>query len=151
MSLAAAVVTRWNNAALNSSIAVLYRANPGLDEFGAMPEDLGTKDLPRAEFFLEEDTPNSHTVAYRIRRAFLTFRVYHSNDHTLESLLTSIEDNFDNAENAGSNPFSLSSSFGEVICVQYRGPREIHPVDEGIFLGTVTFSVDWQKAKVTPN
>lgn len=151
MSIPAAVVTRWDNASLDSSIAALYRANPGLDDFGAFPEDLAAKSLPRAEFFVEDDSPNTHTVAYRIRRAFLTFRVYHTNESTLETLLTSIEDNFDNSENAATNPFSLSSSFGTVVCVQYRGPREIHPVDEGVYLGTVTFSVDWQKARVTPS
>lgn len=150
MSLPAAVVTRWDAAGLDSSVAPLYRANPAFAEFGAAPEDLATSTLPRAEFFIRDDSPVEHTVAYRIRSAFLTIRVYHSNEETLETLLTSIEDNFDNAENAGTNPFSLPTAFGTVNCIDFAGGREVHPVDEGIFLGTLEFQIRWTKARTTP-
>lgn len=150
MSLAAAVVTRWDAAGLNSSVAELYRANPGMADFGAMPEDIASSGLPRAEFFIIDDSPAVHTVGYRIRRATLTFRVYHTNDSTLETVLTSIEDNFDNAENAATGPMSLSASFGELLCVDFQS-RELHPVDEGIFMGTLDFSIHWQKSRITPS
>lgn len=149
MSLAAAVYSRWNAASLHSSIAVLYRANPNADIFGATPEDLSTKSLPRAEYYIEDDSPDIHTVDYRIRKAYLTFRIYHTNAATLETVLDSIEQNFDNAENASTGPMTLSS--GTLLCVEFAGGRQIEPLDENVFLGTLQFSITWQKSRTTPS
>lgn len=149
MSLAAAVYSRWNAASLNSSIAILYRANPGPDIYAATPEDLNTKNLPRAEYYIEDDSPDTHTVSYRIRKAYLTFRVYHTNDATLETVLDSIEQNFDNSENASTSPMALSS--GDLLCVEFAGGRQIEPLDENVFLGTLQFTITWQKARTTPS
>lgn len=147
MSVTAAVLTRWNDAGLDSSICNLFRSHPNADAYGSTPEDIATKNLPRAQFTVEGDLPVEHTVGKTLREHVVTFEVWHSGGEALETALDLIEATYDNSERAGTNPLSVSN--GSVIRVQYSG-RESGPVDKNVFLGSVEFEVEWQKDNSVP-
>lgn len=147
MSVTAAVLARWNDTSLDSSICELFRSHPRADGYGSTPEDIATKNLPRAQFTVEGDLPIEHTVGKIFREHIVTFEVWHSDGASLETALDLIEATYDNSERAGTNPLTVSN--GSVIRVQYSG-RESGPVDENVFLGSVEFEVEWQKDNSVP-
>lgn len=147
MSVTAAVLSRWNDTSLDTSICELFRSHPRADMYGSTPENIATKDLPRAQFTVEGDLPVEHTVSKTIREHVVTFEVWHSSGVALETALDLIEATYDNSERAGTDPLSVSN--GTVTRVQYSG-RESGPVDENVFLGSVEFEVEWQKDNSVP-
>lgn len=147
MSVTAAIVSRWNDASLDTSICQLFKAHARESMYGSTPEDIATRALPRAQFTLEGDIPVGHTVSKTLREHIVTFEVWHSDDVALETALDLIEATYDNSERAGTDPLSVSN--GTVIRVQYSG-RESGPVNENVFLGSVEFEVEWQKDNSVP-
>jgi hypothetical protein len=147
MSVTAAIVSRWNDTSLDTSICQLFKAHPRADGYGSTPEDIATKALPRAQFTLEGDLPIEHTVGKTIREHIVTFEIWHSDDTALETALDLIEATYDNSERAGTDPLSVSN--GTVTRVQYSG-RESGAVNENVFLGSVEFEVEWQKDNSVP-
>jgi len=144
MSVTAAILNRWNDASLDSSICNLFRAHPSNNAYGSTPEG---NELPRAQFMVEGDIPVEHTVGKTLREIMVTFEVWHSDPAALETALDLIETKYDNSERAGTDP--LSAANGSVIRVQYSG-RESGPVNENVFLGSVEFEVEWQKDNSVP-
>lgn len=147
MSVTAAIVSRWNDASLDSSICDLFRIHPSNPDYGSTPEDIASKDLPRAQFMVEGDVPVEHTVGKTLREHMVTFQIWHSSSSNLEIALDLIESTYDNSERAGTDPLSVSN--GSVVRVQYSG-RESGPVNENVFLGSVEFEVEWQKDNSVP-
>jgi hypothetical protein len=147
MSVTAAILNRWNDASLDTSICAIFRTHPRANAYGSTPEDIAAKNLPRAQFMVEGDIPVEHTVGKTLREHMVTFEVWHSDPAALETALDLIESTYDNSERAGTDPLTVSN--GSVIRVQYSG-RESGPVDENVFLGSVEFEVEWQKDNSVP-
>jgi hypothetical protein len=146
MSLFSAFLSRWDDASLNSTVADLSRSS-GEDEFGAFPEDLAGKALPRAQFHLTDEQPVEFTTSYRLRQCVVNVTVFHNSDALLETALDSIESAIDNSENAGTDPMAVSG--GTIINVQFSA-RNQYPETEGVFRGYVEFELTWQKLLSTP-
>jgi len=149
MSMAGAIVTRWDATGLDTSICELFRVYPG-GEVGGTPEDDDTADplLPRAQFYLEGDNNTEGTVGYTLREIVLRFELWHSSGVSLETALDLIEDTFDNSYRAGTDPVTIPN--GVINKIEYVS-RESGPANEQVHFGFVEFEIEWQKTFAVPD
>jgi hypothetical protein len=142
-NLTEAVYSRWNDASLDTSICDLFWVHPMASAYGSTPEDDASKAMPRAEFSLNDESPEDHTVGHTLRVVVIKFNLWYADDVALETALDLIETTYDNSEKAGTNPLALSN--GTAIRVQWLG-RESGPLDENVYAGSVEFELEWQKS-----
>jgi len=140
-AIANAVKSRWDDASLDSSIAVLY---PGSAE--SNPE--GTS-LPRAEYTLGQDREGRKSRGTREMFQPITFLVWGTVSGTVRDYIDSIDSSFVNSEKATTNPFVIASSVGTILGVNYVGKNSVK-VEEGIYEGFVSLSIHWAKPNAIP-
>lgn len=140
MSLATAIVARWNAKSLNSTIANLYSG----EEEGAPP----TTDLPRASFEVEDEQRlmQDESVADKIMVAPFTFTVYAASQDLADTYGDAIENAFDNSHAAASSPFGLPAyaSVQHVTC----GGRSVRKEVQGVYRLDMRFDCQYSKAQV---
>ncbi len=139
--IADAVKSRWDNAGLDVSIATLYVGDEESSPEGAS--------LPRTEYVLLEDREGLRSRGSREIQQPLRFTVWSTNSRTTRDFLDSIESSFVNSEIATTNVFSVSSSVGKILGVNYVGKTSIK-VDEGIYEGVMNLSIHWSKPNAVP-
>ena len=143
MSIAAAIYSRWNDVSFDSSIAKLY---PG-DDDAAPPDDT----LPRAQYSLGAETEQAadRSRGNRIKVQPVRFRIWIADFLTTGTHLDSIEDEFVNAQRAGTNPLSIATSEGVIIDVDFD-TRERTRESDDVFQGIIQLNIMWQKANAVP-
>lgn len=147
MRIGAGVYDRWNDASLDTSICAIAQTHPMANAYGPTAENDTDATLPRAEYLIESEPPNEHTVAYTLREAALTINVYHNDSDALEVALDLVETTYDNCHKAGTNPLTVSG--GTVIRCQYKD-RTSGPVNQNVYLGTVEFEIEVQRQNTIP-
>lgn len=140
MSVETAIVSRWSDASLDSTVASLY-----IGEDESAPK---AGDMPRASFVCEDEFRHrEESVGYREMTAPFTFTVWAATAVLAVTYRTAIENAFDNAHNASSNPFTLSS--GTVLYVTYQG-SSLDSDTPGVCRLTMRFECVYTKAQVVP-
>lgn len=139
--IADAVKSRWDDAGLDVSIATLY-----VGDEESNPEGVT---LPRAEYVLPDDGEGRRSRGTREIFQPLRFMVWGTLSKTVRGYVDSIESAFVNAEDAATNPFSIASSVGKIMGVNYVGKGSIK-VDEAIYEGVVNLSIHWSKPNAVP-
>jgi hypothetical protein len=147
MNIGAGVYSRWNNAGLDSSICDLRKAHPSSLEYGSTAENEDDPELPRAEYCLLPASPSEHAVGATLRMCTLVIKMWFSDEDDLETALDLTELMYDNCESAATSPLTVAG--GNVTRVQFSG-RESGPVNENVYLGTVEFEIEVQRANTTP-
>ncbi|MCH7681390.1 hypothetical protein IID10_18835, partial [candidate division KSB1 bacterium] len=105
--------------------------------------------LPRAEYVLPDDREGRRSRGTREMFQPLRFMVWGTNSRTTRGYIDSIESEFVNSEVALANQFSIASSVGKILGVNYVGKGSIK-VEEGIYEGVVNLSVHWSKPNAIP-
>ena len=129
-ALAVAIVNRWSDAGLDSTIGTtsLYAGGDASRTFaeasreqrvrgGAPP----TETLPRAEYTILQPNMESKSRGSRVNVYPVRFQVWHDNDQSARQAADSIADQFINAESAGTNPIAMDSSVGAILGVEDGG------------------------------
>ena len=156
MSIGSAIVSRWDDAGLDATIANLYRGSPEpSDPFrsysrptrkhGATPLDDDDMELPRAEYILGDSERIEDTTSCKISQAMVVFKVWHTDLDTLESLQETIEDQLDNSDRAATNPLSLPSA----ISMKFIG-SEAWIAEDNVCVGVSRFELTYARPNTVP-
>ena len=158
MSVGAAIVSRWNDSGLDSSVANLYRGTPEpADPFssysrttfknGGTPLDDDSPTFPRAEYLLAPEDRVIGTTAGTILNTTVVFKIWHNDLDTLEALQDTVVGLLDNSDRAATSPLSLSS--GSTISMMFLG-KEAWPVEDNVCTGVIRFSLEYIRTNTVP-
>jgi hypothetical protein len=132
-----AVVQRWNEAGLRTSITSLY---PGGDSDRSNREEEGSPTFayafPRADFFVKERTSAISVGSYS-KVVQVRFRIWHNNEQTLGGWMKDINDAYINMTETG-----ITLDSGLLSGFRYEGGTLVKE-DDNVFLGIAQFEADY--------
>lgn len=143
MSVGEAVVDRWDNASLDSTIASL--------DFGDDDADQEETALPRAQYELLSESNASLSKGYRIQRQPVRFQVWLSTAQGAQDAIEAIDAAFTNSEAAITNPLAIPVATGSVIGCEKTSSTVLTEVHGRVYRGIIQFDVDWHKKNVIPS
>ena len=138
-----AILTRWNAASLNTSIATLY---PGDDV--STPEE-SSPTMPRANYYSMDDPLESESRGTLVKVKQYTFQVFATTYEAAAGYVKSIAAAFLNSENSTSNALQVAASIGKILSTHEVNEMTIKH-DDSTFEGNYVLSVRWRKAKAIP-
>jgi len=148
MALSAGIISRWNDASLDTSIAPLDRGHWGGLEVDPVAESEAGKAFPRAVLELGPDTVYEDAVEYSLRVSQVRFRVWDTGLVALEGFLDTIESNMNDSDRAGTSPLAISD--GTVVDLRFEAREAYKLPDKNVYAGYVDFTLMWKKARTTP-
>lgn len=139
--IAQAIYSRWNAAALNSSISALYAGNEI-----ASPERTS---LPRAQYRMDFDAVELRSRMHRVHVQPVQFSVWADDDLECRTKIDLVETAFVNSESASSSPIAISTTVGRIIAVDYIGKTVIRE-DDAVYQGILNIEITWHLNDVSP-
>jgi hypothetical protein len=138
-----AILARWNNASLNSSIATLY---PGGET--ASPE--GTL-LPRANYYSPNDPLTAESRGSLVKMKTYIFETWATKYETAGDYVKAISAAFLNSEStaAGSHPLQMDAHVGHIMST-HEADSGIEKLNDALFRGWYELTVRWNRNKVVP-
>ena len=133
-----AIVNRWNDAGLATSIAKLYPAGESRNRMGNKAGSPEGTNLPRAEYMISSGPPNIRTRNSKIKQAIAIIQVYATTPLKAAEYLTDIFNAFVNSEFAETNPMVLAN--GDVLDVE-DGGSFVTKEDDAVWLGQHTLII----------
>ena len=141
--VSAAVLTRWNGASLNTSIAELYQGDPGSPAAQA---------LPRAQFTLVVEDDEQLSRGSVITLATVRFQVWNRGASVVGGYLDSIRDAYRNSHrDSVANPLVVAGAKVTNSVLIGSGFVVAEPDDAEIYQGVVHIEIRWTETNSTPS
>lgn len=160
-NVASAIIDRWDDCDLDSSIAPLWRSSSdsynfgsrnsaSTQPFGSNPEELNASQLiPRAEFAVGTSEVDDETIGFKVHLVPVEIRVFGEGAQVVEDWLDLVDSKFDLGDQAATNPVAMDSD--EATVIQCRSvARSVMPYDKGIWVGELVFEVQWARDTSVP-
>lgn len=150
-SIESAIVSRWNAVDFDTSIALLYPGEdaPTPETTITSPTSLG---MPRASYMLFDEEVDVWSRGSIVITQEVRIEIWMTSRPNVRAALLQIQQAFNNAEIATTDPMTLDSSYGTIIGVmQQPGGQNIVKEDDAVFHGYAAFEVRWVKVNSVPS